>query len=79
MFLFLEDALNLGIFTHAHLPSQNSPQSSYHQTPTQRESTDLPRQRFFENLFPPTAERGEGNYSLLYQKSVIKYEHDLEH
>ena len=79
MFLLLEDALNLAIFTHAHLPSQNSPQSSYYQTPTQRESTDLPRQGVFENLFPPTTERGEGNYGFLHQNSIRKYEHDLEH
>ena len=36
-------------------------------------------QHSFENLFPPTAERGDGNYDLLYQNSVRKYEEDLEH
>ena len=34
---------------------------------------------FFENLFPSTAEKGTGNYDLLYQNSVGKYEDDLEH
>ena len=34
---------------------------------------------FFENLFPPTAERGRENYDLLYQHSIRKYEDDLEH
>ena len=34
---------------------------------------------FFENLFPPTAERGGENYDLLYQNSIRKYEGDLEH
>ena len=34
---------------------------------------------FFENLFPPTAERSGENYDLVYQNSVRKYEDDLEH
>ena len=34
---------------------------------------------FFENLFAPTAEWGEENYDLLYQNSIRKYEHDVEH
>ena len=33
----------------------------------------------FENLSPPTAERGGENYDLLYQNSIRKYEDDLEH
>ena len=33
---------------------------------------------FFENLFPSQGERGEGNYDLLYQNAVRKYEDDLE-
>ena len=28
---------------------------------------------FFENLFPPRAERGEENHDLLYQNSIRKY------
>ena len=38
-----------------------------------------PRKHSFKNLFPPTAERSEGDYDLLHQKSVRKYEDDLEH
>ena len=45
----------------------------------QKEITSCPRQYFFENLFPSAAERGGGNYDLLYQHSVRKYEDDLEH
>ena len=41
--------------------------------------TNSPRQHSFENLFPPTAERGGGNYDLHYQNLVRKYEDDLEH
>ena len=48
VFAFLENALNLGIFTHAPVP----------QSKLQAE--------IFENLFPPTAERGGENYDLLY-------------
>ena len=33
----------------------------------------------FENLFAPAAERGGGSCYILYQKSVRKYENDLEH
>ena len=32
---------------------------------------------FFENLFPPAAERGRENYDLLYQNSIRKYEDDF--
>ena len=38
-----------------------------------------PGRKCFENLFPSTAERGGENYDLLYQKSIGKYEDDLEH
>ena len=38
-----------------------------------------PRQRFFENLLPPTAERGGGKFDLLYQNSIRKYQDDLKH
>ena len=34
---------------------------------------------FFENLFPPTAERAGKKYELLYQNSIRKYEDDLEY
>ena len=45
----------------------------------QNEITHFPKQHSFENLFSPTAEKGEGNYDLLYQKSSRKYEDDLEY
>ena len=61
MFTFLENALNLGICTHA-LVLHSKRQA-----------------KFFENLFPPTAERSGENYDLLYQNSIRKYEDDLEH
>ena len=47
--------------------------------PRQKEVTYSRKQHSFENLFPPTAERGGRNYDLLYQNSVRKYEDDLEH
>ena len=34
---------------------------------------------FFENLFPPTAERGGENCDLFYQNSIKKYKDDLKH
>ena len=34
------------------------------------------RQHYFKNLFPPTVERGGGNYDLLYQTSIRKYDDD---
>ena len=61
VFTFLENALNLGIFTNAPVP--------YSKLQT----------KFFENLFPPTAERGGESFVLLYQNSVRKFEDDLEH
>ena len=33
---------------------------------------------FLENLFPQD-ERGGGNYELVYQNSIRKYEDDIEH
>ena len=70
VFTFLENAMNLAIFTHVPPHSKLVPKflSSH------------PRQKhFFENLFPPTAERGGGNYDLLYQNSNTKHEDDLGH
>ena len=63
-FTFLDNPLVQGIFTHA---------------PPHTKITHSPRSYFFDNLFPPTAEKGVGNYDLLYQNSVRKYEDDLEH
>ena len=49
------------------------------QTPGRRKLLIPPRQHSFENLFPPTAKKGGGNYDLLYQISVRKCEDVLEH
>ena len=45
--------------------------------PRKKDITQSPRQHSFENLFPPTTERGGRNYDLLYQNSVRKYEDNL--
>ena len=58
---FLENALNLGILTHAPVPHSKL------------------QVEFFENMFPSTTEKAEGNQDLLYQNSIRKYEDDLEH
>ena len=78
MFTLLENALNIDIFTHTppHLKLAPKFLSSY---PRQKKITHSPRQHFFKNLFPPTAERGRGNYDFLYQNSIRKYQDDLEH
>ena len=73
-FTFLENAL-IQAFLLMPLPTQKSPSL----LPRQKEITHSPRQHSFENLFRPTAERGGGNYDLLYKNSVRKYEDDLEH
>ena len=75
---FLENALNLGIFTPAPFPTQKSPPSFYHHL-RQSEITHSPRQHFFENIFPQTAARGGGNYDLIHQNSIRKYEDGLEY
>ena len=46
---------------------------------SQKEFSQPSRQRFFENLFPLTAERGRGNYDLFYQNLIRKYKIYLEH
>ena len=61
------------------LLTQKSPPTSCHHALRQKEITHSPRKHSFENLFPPTVKRGGGNYDLLYQNSVRKNEHDLEH
>ena len=54
VFTFVENAMNLGIFTHGPVPHSKL------------------QAELFENLFPPTAERGGENYGLLYQNSIRK-------
>ena len=77
VFTFLENALNLDIFIHVPLHSKLAPRflSSH---PRQKEICHSLRQHFFENIFPRTAESGGGNYDLLYQNSIRKYEHELK-
>ena len=77
-FTFLENALIRDIFTHAPPQSKLAPKF-LSSRPRQKEITHFPRQHLFENLFPPTAERGEENYDFLYQNPVRKYEDDLKH
>ena len=73
-----KNAVIPGIFTHAPPHSKFVPKF-LSSRPRQKEITQSARQDSFENLFPPTGERGGGNYDLLYQNSVRKYEDDLEH
>ena len=74
----LRKCINLGIFTHVSPHSKLAPKflTSH---PRQKEITHSPRKHFFENVFPPTAERGGGNYDFLYQNSIRKYEDGLGH
>ena len=77
-FTFLENALTLGIFTHVPVHSKLA-HKFLSSRPRQKKITHSPREHSFLNLFPPTAERGGGNFDLLYPNSVRKYEDDLEH
>ena len=79
MFLFLENTLNLGIFSDASLSTQNSPMLlSLPPPPLYTPGTGKllvphptpslpPRQVFFENMFSPTIKRSGESYDLLYQ------------
>ena len=77
-FTFLGNAL-IQAFLLMPLPHSKLAPKFLSLLPRQKEITHPPRQHFFENLFRPTAERGGGNYDLLYQSSIRKYEDDLEH
>ena len=77
-FTFLENALIRGSITYAPSLSKLAPKF-LSSSPTQKEITHSPWQHSFENLFPPIAERGGGNYDLPYQNSVRKYETELKH
>ena len=79
-FTFLKNAFIRGIFTHTPPHSKLAPKFLLSR-PRQNEIThSLSQAAFFlENLFPPTVERGGGNYDLFYQNSVRKYDRDLEH
>ena len=77
-FTFLENALIQDIFTYAP-PHSKVASMLLSSRPRQKQITHSPKQHSFENLFPPTTERGGGNYDFLYKNSVRKYEDDLEH
>ena len=79
-FTFLENTLIQNIFTHAspHLKLALPPKF-LSSRPSQKELSHSPRQHSFENLFPLLAKMGGGNYDLLDQNLVRKYEEDLEH
>ena len=83
MFTFLENALNLSIFTQATSPLplvKTLPPLLIITSPTEDtgELLIFTRQHFFENLFLPAAGRGGKDHDLLYQNSGRKYEDDLE-
>ena len=71
VYIFLENTLNLGSFTHSPLPIQSFSPSSYHHPLLQAGGKLLipASQRFFENLFPATAEREETMIYFLKIKS----------
>ena len=75
---FLENPLIWGIFTRTTRHSKLAPKF-LPSRPRQKKITHFPRQQSFENLFPLIIERGGGNYDLLYQNSVRKYEDGLKH
>ena len=77
-FTFLENALIRGIFTNAPPHSKLAPNFLLSR-PRQKEITHSPKVAFFRKSVSPTAERGGGNYDLLYQNLVRSYEDDLEH
>ena len=57
VFTFLENALNLGIFTRAPLPTQNSPSSSYHRT-LDRGKLLIPPGSISSNICFPQQQKG---------------------
>ena len=77
-FTFPENVLIRETFTHTP-PHSKLALKFLSLRPTLKEIAHSSGQHSFENNFPPTAERGGGNYDLLYQNSVRKYEDDLEH
>ena len=76
-FTFLENILFQIIFTYAppHSKLASKIFSSCHR---QKEITHSSKQHSLENLFPSTADSVGGNYDLLYQNSIRKYEDDSE-
>ena len=79
VFTFLENALNLVVFTHAPPPLSKLFPKFLSLHLRQGENTHSARQHFLENLFSQQQKGEGGNYHLLYQNSGRKYEDDLEH
>ena len=85
-FTCLENALIRGIFTHVSLNSKLAPPSplpptfpsSYHHALGRRKLL-IPSGSILSKICFPQQQKGEGNYDLLYQNSVKKYEDDFEH
>ena len=79
MFVFLENTLNLGIFTHA-LLSLLKTHPTFLSSTLRRGKLFIPRGSIFlKILFLPIAERAGGNDDLLYKNSIKEYEDDLEY
>ena len=79
MFAFLENTLNLGIFTHA-LLSLLKTHPTFLSSTLRRGKLFIPRGSIFlKILFPPIAERAGGNDDLFYKNSIKEYEDDLEY
>ena len=57
------------------LSTQNLPPSSCHHA-LGRRNYSFPQAAFFRKSVSPNSRRGRGNYDLLYQDSVRKYEDD---
>ena len=67
MFTFLENALNLGLFTYAP-PHEKLTSKLLLLHPRQKEITDSHRQHLFQNSVSPTIKKSGANYDLLYKK-----------
>ena len=78
VFRFLENALNIDIFTHAPLPTQSLFPNSYHHTLGRRKLLTPPGSIFSKFVFP-TAERDGRKHDLHYQNAIRKFEDDFEH
>ena len=80
MIAFPENALNLGILTNASsLPNQSSPLVFIISSQAEQNYLYLQTAFFRESVSPQQQKRGGGNYDLLQQNSIRKYEDDLEH
>ena len=65
VFMFLENALSLCIFTQAPVPHSKLEAEYFPNFPSRK-------------IYFPQAERGRENYDMIYQNSIRKYEWALE-